>query len=82
MAKTGYRVTWVPQTGADTKALLAQHQRTFPGNQLAIVKGYVKVSVLDSEAVPVKSLLTNAVRVEWTKTTETANGTIPFDGKL
>ena len=52
MAKTGYTTYWVPETGADLRALLAQHQRTFKGNQLAIVEGYVKVAVMAGETPP------------------------------
>ena len=50
--KTGFTTYWTPQKGADTKALKAQHQRCFPGNELAIVNGYVKVAVLDGEKPP------------------------------
>lgn len=50
--KTGYTTYWVPEELADREACLAQHQRVFPGNQLAIVRGMVKVAVLDGETPP------------------------------
>ena len=52
MAKTGYTTYWVPEIFADRKACLAQHQRTFKGNQLAIVGEMVKVAVLAGEMPP------------------------------
>ena len=68
MARTGYRVAWVAQAQADMGILRRQHQRTFPRNLLAVVKGYVKVSVLEAESVPANSLTTEKVRIEWAKT--------------
>lgn len=62
MAKTGYVTYWVPQASADLKALEAQHQRTFNGNQLAIVGGMVKVAVLDGETPP-KGAVTLAPKI-------------------
>ena len=52
MAKTGYTTYWVPENGADLQALKAQHNRTFAGNQLAIVAGMVKVAVMNGETPP------------------------------
>lgn len=50
--KTGFTTYWVTQAGADMATLKAQHNRTFPGNLLAIVEGKVKVAVMDGEAPP------------------------------
>ena len=50
--KTGYLTYWVPEKGADLAKLKAQHNRTFPGNQLAIVEGMVKVAVMNGETPP------------------------------
>ncbi len=50
--KTGYQAYWVPQAGADLKKIKEQHNRTFPGNQLAVVEGMVKVAVMDGETPP------------------------------
>lgn len=50
--KTGYKTYWVPVVDANLKALKTQHNRCFPKNELAVVSGYVKVAVLDGEAVP------------------------------
>ena len=51
--KTGYTTYWTTQNGADMKALKAKHERCFPGNELAVVNGYVKVAVLDGEKPPI-----------------------------
>ena len=67
MAKTGYMTTWVPVDKADLKACLAQHQRVFPGNQLAIVDGYVKVAVDDKEQKDKNAIFTDKVMIEWEK---------------
>lgn len=50
--KTGFSTFWVPEYGADLAALREQHQRAFPGNELAFVNGYIKVAVLDGEDPP------------------------------
>ena len=65
--KTGYTVRWVKESEADKTLLKAQHQRTFPGNELAIVRGYVKVSVMDAETLPLKSISMDSVKAEWAK---------------
>lgn len=49
MAKTGYSTWWVPEKQADMKQLLVQHQRVFPGNQLSVIEGFVKVAVLEGD---------------------------------
>lgn len=67
MAKTGYRVTWVPQSGTNIAALKRQHNRAFPGNELSIVKGFVKVSVMNEETADSMALDLNEVMVEWEK---------------
>ena len=50
--KTGFTTYWIPQASAGLKALKAQHNRCFPGNELAVVEGFVKVAVLDGEKPP------------------------------
>lgn len=50
--KTGFTTYWVPERGADLAKLKAQHNRTFPGNLLAIVQGMVKVAVMNGETPP------------------------------
>lgn len=50
--KPGITTWWVPAAGADLDALEKQHQRAFPGNQLAIVGGMVKVAVPEGEDPP------------------------------
>lgn len=46
-----YTTHWLPVEGADLTVLRAQHQRAFPGNELAIVNGLVKVSVPEGETL-------------------------------
>jgi len=43
---------WIAEELADMDACLAQHQRVFKGNQLAIVGGFVKVAVAEGEEPP------------------------------
>ena len=52
IVKTGYTTYWTPEKSADLKSLKEQHNRCFPGNELAIVEGYVKVAVMDGEKPP------------------------------
>jgi hypothetical protein len=59
-----FTVYWVPEVGADLDALLAIHQQVFPGNDLSIVRGYVKVSVPEGETLP-GSLTTEEVKAVW-----------------
>lgn len=58
---TNYTTYWVPQAGSDLEALRAQHQRAFPGNQLAVVGGYIKVAVPDGETPPPGAVTTAPV---------------------
>lgn len=76
--KTGFTTYWVPESGADLKALEAQHQRTFKGNKLAIVSGFVKVAVLDGDTPP-KGATT---QVPVSKFDMTANGTLTGNARL
>lgn len=52
MAKTGYTTYWALRAGSDLAKLKDQHNRTFPGNQLAIAGGMVKVAVMNGETPP------------------------------
>lgn len=63
--RTGYTTRWVAEAGADKARLRAQHQRVFPGNQLAVVRGYIKVAVLDGETHPAGSITTGEARALW-----------------
>lgn len=58
-----YTTYWIPVAGADLEALRAQHQRAFPGNQLAVVGGHVKVAVLDGETPPPGAVQTIPVQL-------------------
>lgn len=65
--KTGYATYWVPQSGADMVTLKAQHNRTFPGNLLAVIEDqnstrFVKVAVMDGERPPSGSTTTKPVQ--------------------
>lgn len=62
-----YAIYWIPEAGADLVALRAQHDKAFPGNELAIVGGYVKVAVLDGDTIPANAITTDQVRIEWAK---------------
>ena len=57
--KTGFNNYWVPVKGAKKSELLRQHQKTFPGNQLATVDNYIKVAVLLADSPP-KGSITDA----------------------
>lgn len=58
---------WVPESLADMAALRTQHDKAFPGNELAVVGGYVKVAVIDGDTVPANAITTDQVRIEWAK---------------
>lgn len=60
-----YTTVWIPEAGADKKALLALHQRVFPRNALAVIDGYVKVAVPEGEAAPTGAIDTDAARLKW-----------------
>ena len=60
-----YTTYWIAEELADMDACLAQHQRVFKGNRMAIVSGFVKVVVAEGDEPP-KGATTVAPKIEST----------------